>query len=134
MPKKRVKIKGLETWYNLADPKRDNAPHESGLYLVGCAHYNPTFKAPMYVIKVGKATWLDERMSAYASTNPLLYHIDFLPKPKKELGMWEELYQRLLAHKCQYVVEKTTEWFLIDEPTYLSICTSGFGAILDENN
>jgi hypothetical protein len=134
-----------DTFYNLDDTlgRRNLIPKQAGLYLVGNVILNPTTNEIIYLVKVGMSTNLYDRMKNYASTNPLMYHIDYLlignecdynKIPSYEIARVktrrikpiEEQYhnamEKLNFPHCEYA----KEWFIVSKETYLEICSKKF--------
>lgn len=111
-------------WKNEANPLKFKAPIDSGLYLVGSTHFNPHTKEEIYLIKVGTSKNLQRRMNDYKGSNPLMFHIAFLPH--KQQTHSEKFYHYWLSMICQGQVEGCAEWFKVSKTNYLLICEKGF--------
>ncbi len=59
------------------DEKAYTATNEAGLYFVSQCLCNPYTKETFYLVKVGRASHMAERMYSYNTTNPLMWHIDY---------------------------------------------------------
>ena len=109
---------------NVNDPKRYSAPKANGVYLIGNTLFNPHTNEQYYLVKVGESSNLYNRMKSYRTTNPMVFHIDFLETPHFTML---ERQCHVLMFKNGFVLNKdTSEWFLVDRETYLEICEKGF--------
>lgn len=114
------------------DEKAYTATNEAGLYFVSQCLCNPYTKETYYLVKVGRASHMAERMSAYNTTNPLMWHIDYKYfKP----GYDSRTILSNIERNCHYILNRVSipneeirakEWFCVDEATYLDMCERGF--------
>lgn len=113
---------------NVADPKRYAAPKSTGLYLISNTLFNPFTNEQYYLIKVGESTNLQQRMKSYRTTNPMVFHIDFLEWNDKEFDVYDlERECHALMLRLGFVKTKdASEWFLVSREKYLEICRKGF--------
>lgn len=110
---------------NVNDPKRYSAPKAQGVYLIGNTLFNPHTNEQYYLVKVGESSNIYNRMKSYRTTNPMVFHIDFLEI--KESACVFEHQCHVLMFKEGFVLNKdTSEWFLVNRETYLEICEKGF--------
>lgn len=99
----------------------------TGLYLLGQTTFNPFTGQEYYYLKIGMSKDCKTRMKQYKTTNPAVWHIDFLELPFYELRTTEELYH--IELKDTFGIDSsTTEWVLVDRYNYLNICQQGFNA------
>ncbi len=102
-----------------------NAPTEEGVYFIGNTTFNPYTDEKQYWVKVGKTdTGLKKRLRCYDTHSPSIHHIDYLPC--KDAGARESNYHSLLYKVSLGLSERSTEWWLVDEATYLKMCALGF--------
>lgn len=114
-------VNSLPKFINKENPMRDGFPAEAGIYLIGETHFNPITREELYFLKVGSSINLRDRMKSYRTSNPCLFHIDYL------LGHnLEYTYQCELVEVAESLVEGTHEWMKVDRETYLAICEDGF--------
>lgn len=116
---------------SIADPKAYEATMSKGLYLVSNCLFQPFTNEQYYLVKVGKATHLNDRMRAYDTYNPMLYHIDYYPininVENKAVDTLEKVCHRLLRRIAIDETEiRAKEWFRVSRETYLEICDKGF--------
>lgn len=116
----------------IIDEKAYTATNEAGLYFVSQCLCNPYTKETFYLVKVGRASHMAERMSAYNTTNPLMWHIDYKYFKSRytasaTLGSIEKSCHRILAMVAIPNDEvRAREWYCVDEATYLDMCERGF--------
>ena len=114
-------IRNLPKFINENDVMRNEFPAEHGIYLIGETHFNPITKEELYYLKIGESINLQQRMRSYRTSNPCLFHIDYL------LGSnLEYMYQCELSEVAESLVEYTSEWMKVSREVYLSICEDGF--------
>ena len=118
---------------NVADPKRYDAPKAKGLYLIGNTLFNPITNEQYYLIKVGESSNLHNRMKSYRTTNPMVFHIDYLEWNNKDFSYFDlERECHALLMRIGFVKAKdSTEWFLTTREQYLEICERGFQFFLE---
>ena len=102
-----------------------NAPMEKGVYFIGNTSFNPRTEEKQYWVKVGKTDCtLKQRLRQYDTHCPSIYHIDYLPcsNPFEE----ESRYHRILQVISLAKSSTSSEWWLVDEATYLKMSKLGF--------
>lgn len=133
------------TFYNIENPLGNRAviPKQAGLYLVGNVVLNPISGEVYYLIKVGMSANLYDRMKSYSTSNPMMFHIDYLiieddvdydkvPSYKRttlksrKIKPIEEQYHRAMEDLNFTHFEYAQEWFLVSKETYLEICAKKF--------
>ena len=112
------------------DKKAYEVEYKPGLYFVSQCLCNPYTGERTYLVKVGKANYLKERMMAYNTTNPMMWHIDY-----KYFPSWSVSVLKCCEDECHFAMAKVSipndeirarEWFSVDEATYLDMCERGF--------
>jgi hypothetical protein len=118
---------------NVTDFKRYDAPKSAGLYLVSNTLFNPFTNEQYYLIKVGESTNLYQRMKSYRTTNPMVFHIDFLEWNDKEFSVYglERECHALMLRLGFIKAKDASEWFLVSRERYLEICKKGFAFFLE---
>lgn len=112
---------------NNDDPKRHEAPEEGGVYLVSTVYLNPMTSERFYLVKPGISKGnLKRRMRDYDTTNPLLFHIDFLAATKNIFELEAECHLKM-AKVCISKMSNAEEWYRVSRKVYLQICKEGFG-------
>lgn len=133
------------TFYNTENPLGNRAaiPKQAGLYLVGNVILNPATGEVYYLVKVGMSANLYDRMKGYSTSNPMMFHIDYLiieddvdyskiPSYKRttlksrKIKPIEEQYHKAMEELNFTHFEYAKEWFLVDKETYLEICAKKF--------
>ena len=134
------------TFYNIENPLGNRAviPKQAGLYLVGNVVLNPISGEVYYLIKVGMSANLYDRMKSYSTSNPMMFHIDYLiieddvdydkvPSYKRttlksrKIKPIEEQYHKAMENLNFTRFEYAQEWFLVSKEIYLDICAKKFG-------
>ena len=132
-------------FYNTENPlgKRAVIPQHAGLYLVGNVVLNPITGEVFHLIKIGMSTNLYDRMKTYASSNPMMFHIDYkiidddadfskVPTYKRttlrsrKIKPIEEQYHKAMEELNFTHFEYAKEWFIVSKETYSEICTKKF--------
>ena len=111
---------------NIADPKRKEAPKTCGLYLIGNTIFNPFSNNRFYLVKVGLSTNLYNRMKAYRTMNPFIFHIDYKEIDKEEVYKAETSCHIKLSKKALSRSDDADEWFILSRQNYKKICEKGF--------
>ena len=77
--------------------------HFSGLYFVGMVGINPITKQILYMVKIGQAQDIGDRMRQYLSMNPLIYHNNCsLPvRDFDDKNKWEKNCHKYMEHRLQ---------------------------------
>lgn len=101
-----------------------NPPIEEGLYFIGCTTFNPFTKEPQYWVKIGRSDDIKKRLRNYDTHSPSIHHIDY--KVCRNSPMRERQYHILLNTYSVGRSERSTEWWLVDELTYLQMSEQGF--------
>ena len=126
-PKQSTQTKITIINHIVCDPtyQTRNAPTEEGVYFIGNTAFNPYTNEKQYWVKVGMTySSIKKRLRNYDTHSPSTYHIDYFPC--KEAGVKEGEYHKLLAKVSLGLSERNTEWWLVDEVTYLKMCALGF--------
>lgn len=132
-------------FYNTENPLGNRAviPKQGGLYLVGNVVLNPMTGEIFHLVKIGMSSNLYDRMKTYATSNPMMYHIDYLiidddtdyskvPSYNRtrfkgrKIKPIEEQYHKAMEELNFAHFEYAKEWFIVSEETYLEICTKKF--------
>ena len=132
-------------FYNTENPlgNRASIPKQAGLYLVGNVVLNPVTGETFYLVKVGMSANLYNRMKEYSTSNPMMFHIDYLiieddtdyskvPNYKittlksRKIKPIEELYHKNMEELNFTHFEYAKEWFMVSKETYLEICAKKF--------
>lgn len=132
-------------FYNTENPLGNRAviPKEAGLYLVGNVALNPVTGEVFYLVKVGMSSNLYDRMKNYSTSNPMMFHIDYLiieddmdyskvasykraTLRGRKIKPIEELYHREMERLNFAHCEYAKEWFIVSKETYHEICTKKF--------
>lgn len=132
-------------FYNTENPLGNRAviPKQAGLYLVGNVTLNPTTGEVFYLVKVGMSANLYDRMKTYSTSNPMMFHIDYLVIEDdtdyskvasykrttlrgRKIKPIEERYHKTMEElnfaRCEYA----KEWFVVSKEIYLEICAKKF--------
>ena len=132
-------------FYNTENPlgNREVIPKQGGLYLVGNVALNPVTGEVFHLVKVGMSANLYDRMKNYSTSNPMMFHIDYLiieddvdyskvPSYKRttlkgrKIKPIEEQYHKAMENlnfaRCEYA----KEWFVVSKETYHEICAKKF--------
>ena len=132
-------------FYNTENPlgNREAIPKQAGLYLVSNVVLNPLTGEVFYLIKIGMSANLYDRMKVYSTSNPMMFHIDYLiieddidyskiPSYKRttlrgrKIKPIEEQYHKAMEElnfaRCEYA----KEWFVVNKEIYLEICAKKF--------
>ena len=126
------------SYENRIDKKAYEASEEPGLYFVSQCLCNPYTKEITYLVKVGRAKHMADRMSAYNTTNPMMWHIDykyFKPSYRTTAvlsGIEQSCHRTLKMVALPNEEVRAREWFCVDEATYFDMCERGF-AWFDES-
>lgn len=101
------------------------APIEEGVYFVGTTTFNPYTNEKQYWVKVGMTSdSIKKRLRVYDTHSPAIHHIDYFPCDNA-LQM-ESNYHRTLERISLGRSERSWEWWLVDEATYLKMSNMGF--------
>ena len=125
----------ISIFKNPADKKGKNIPSLPGLYMVGQTCFNPHTNEKFYLIKVGRGKSLSARMKQYFTTNPMMYHIDYLCFNSAQDGMYiksEKVCGYILETISQARMQNTDEWYLVDKDNYSLLCKKGFNFFFDK--
>ena len=126
-PKQSTQTKITIINHIVCDPtyRTRTAPTEEGVYFIGNTAFNPYTNEKQYWVKVGMTySGIKKRLRNYDTHSPSTYHIDYFPC--KDAGVKEGEYHNLLAKVSLGLSERNTEWWLVDEVTYLKMCALGF--------
>lgn len=133
-----------DIFYNVENPKgrRDAIPQSGGLYLVGNTAFNPITAEQFFMVKIGMSTNIYNRMRNYATSNPMMFHIDYRTVPardyvmfpkyerttamKRDIEQYEARYHRAMEDKGFCHFEYCNEWYLVSKEVYMEICEKGF--------
>lgn len=81
-------------------------PKKIGCYVLGMNIKNPITGEETYLIKIGKAQNIHERIKLYNTYNPAVCLLGVLDDYEKEND-----YQKKLIQYCSYVAKGSSEWF-----------------------
>ena len=126
-PKQSTQTKITIINHIVCDPtyRTHTAPTEEGVYFIGNTAFNPYTNEKQYWVKVGMTdSSIKKRLRNYDTHSPSTYHIDYFPC--KDARVKEGEYHKLLAKVSLGLSERNTEWWLVDEVTYLKMCALGF--------
>jgi hypothetical protein len=98
--------------------------HFSGLYFVGMVGINPITKQILYMVKIGQAQDIGDRMRQYLSMNPLIYHNNCsLPvRDFDDKNKWERNCHKYLDEISIDRPAGSREWFEVTEKDYRFLC------------
>lgn len=126
-PKQNAQTKIAIINHVVYDPtyQERNAPTEEGVYFIGNTAFNPYTDEKQYWVKVGMTgSDIKERLRRYDTYSPSIHHIDYLPC--KDVRARESKFHSLLYRVSLGSCERNTEWWMVDENTYLKMCALGF--------
>lgn len=101
-------------------------PEDCGLYLIGSTHFDPMTGKRYFWIKVGMGRNLAQRLRSYCSENPMVFIADVMIVDPDDVLDFEASYHISLSDLAIAQAQNTREWFLVDEQTYMEICSKGF--------
>lgn len=101
-----------------------NTPSARGVYFLGDTAFNPYTGEKQFWVKIGKSADMEVRLKKYDTHSPSIYHIDYLPCPNEDEV--ECKYHHLLYGVSLGRSERSKEWWLVDEATYLKMSALGF--------
>lgn len=93
-------------------------PHDMGVYFVGMIGINPTGQK-YYLVKVGFSSDVHDRVSQYASYNPMLYVGGYVRTVSEER---EKVCHAYLERRAIARAQNAKEWYYVDEKTYFELC------------
>lgn len=99
---------------------------KGGVYLlcqITCPCDRPNEK--YFLVKVGKSTNLNRRISSYRGSNPFAHCIDI--QETRNLHNVEKKYHQRMKQKWEQ--QAGTEWFVVSEEDYKEILQKGFAAL-----
>lgn len=106
-------------------PCADEDIADAGLYFLGMVGTNPITNKSYYLVKIGKARNVSERVRQYASYNPMVFttHCIFpVEDGREEATRYERIAHNALAKVAYARAQKAKEWFYVDEETYMALC------------
>ena len=95
-------------------------PHDMGVYFVGMIGINPTGQK-YYLVKVGYSSDVHDRVSQYASYNPMLYVGGYVRTVSEER---EKVCHAYLEKRAIARAQNAKEWYYVDEETYFELCNT----------
>ena len=98
--------------------------HEKGLYCIGTIGCNPEGKK-YYLLKVGCSEDIGNRMTAYYSSNPMIYSNNMVLTDIPDdmsLRDAETNCHKFLANFAFAIAQKCHEWFYFTEEDYFMLC------------
>jgi hypothetical protein len=132
-------------FYNTENPLGNRAviPKRAGLYLVGNVVLNPATGEVFYLVKIGMSANLYDRMRTYASSNPMMFHIDYkiieddadfskvsaykrTTLRGRKIKPIEEQYHKAMEELSFTHFEYAKEWFIVSKEIYFEICAKKF--------
>lgn len=102
-----------------------HAPMEEGVYFIGTTTFNPYTNEKQFWVKVGMTNdTIKKRLRTYDTHSPAIHHIDYFPC-ENALRV-ESKYHTILEKISLGRSERSWEWWLVDETTYLKMSDMGF--------
>ena len=95
-----------------------NLPHKNGVYFIGMIGVNPDGQK-YHLVKVGYSSDIHDRVSQYASYNPMLYVGGCVTYVGEE---HEKICHAYLEKKAIARAQNAKEWYYVDEKTYFELC------------
>lgn len=93
-----------------------------GLYFVAMMAHNPD-DTNFYLVKVGKAEDIGNRMKQYASHNPMIYHNNCsLYISEGNLDPYEHNCHIFLSNIAFGRAQNSLEWYYVNEKDYYALC------------
>ena len=106
----------------------------SGLYFLGMIGRNPSGE-DFYLVKVGCASNIKERVNQYRSYNPMIYHNNIIYCPDDiDLRAAEKDAHKALADIAIARAAHAMEWFYVDKDTYFRLCDNPWAVIFGEGD
>ena len=111
-----------------------NLPVWGGLYLLGMVTVDETdLTTPLYWIKSGKASHMNERLASYNTDNPHYKRLDLLRidgSTQRSVAekQTHHMLERVGIARCNH----NEEWFLVTREVYLDIKARGFKYFFEE--
>ena len=102
-----------------------------GLYFLGMIGRNPAGE-DFYLVKVGCASNIKERVNQYRSYNPMIYHNNIIYCPSTDLSSAEKEAHKYLANIALARAAHAMEWFYVDKETYFKLCDNPWQYIFKE--
>lgn len=102
-----------------------------GLYFLGMIGRNPNGE-DFYLVKIGCAKNIKERVNQYRSYNPMIYHNNIIYCPDINLKEAEKQAHRALADLAIARAAHAMEWFYVDKETYFALCENPWQYIFEE--
>lgn len=102
-----------------------------GLYFLGMIGRNPNGE-DFYLVKIGCAKNIKERVNQYRSYNPMIYHNNIIYCPNTDLREAEKQAHRALADLAIARAAHAMEWFYVDKDTYFALCENPWQYIFEE--
>lgn len=102
-----------------------------GLYFLGMIGRNPNGE-DFYLVKIGCAKNIKERVNQYRSYNPMIYHNNIIYCPNTDLREAEKQAHRALADLAIARAAHAMEWFYVDKETYFALCENPWQYIFEE--
>jgi len=107
---------------------------ESGLYFLGMIGRNPAGE-DFYLVKIGCASNIKERVNQYRSYNPMIYHNNIIYCPDGvDLRAAEKEAHKALADIALARAAHAMEWFYVDKETYFKLCDNPWAVVFKEGD
>lgn len=112
---------------NDSDSLRLTPPSNPGIYIVGNTLFNPYTNEEFYLVKVGMSKNIKERMKSYCTSNPLLFHIDYVETENVQMAAKFEIQCHAVLYSiCSMICERSMEWVRVNKDVYIDICNQGY--------
>ena len=102
-----------------------------GLYFLGMIGRNPAGE-DFYLVKIGCASNIKNRVNQYRSYNPMIYHNNIIYCPNTDLAAAEKEAHKYLANIALARAAHAMEWFYVDKDTYFKLCENPWQYIFKE--
>lgn len=107
---------------------------EAGLYFLGMIGRNPSGE-DFYLVKIGCASNIKERVNQYRSYNPMIYHNNIIYCPEDiDLRTAEKEAHKVLADIAIARAAHAMEWFYVDKETYFQLCDNPWAVVFGEGD
>lgn len=106
-------------------PCATETDNRAGLYFLGMGGRNPITEQDYYLVKVGRAQNVAERIKQYAITNPMVYttHCIYpVDNGREEAVRLERVAHETIAKLAYARAQNAREWFYVDKETYMMLC------------
>lgn len=107
---------------------------EAGLYFLGMIGRNPSGE-DFYLVKIGCASNIKQRVNQYRSYNPMIYHNNIIYCPEDiDLRAAEKEAHKALADIAIARAAHAMEWFYVDKETYFKLCANPWAVVFGEGD